>query len=52
MEEINCGCEDENRYVCWAYRYNLGICSSSEVEESGGPCGCICHYEDCESDES
>ncbi len=26
--------------------------TSSEVEEGVGPCGCLCNYEDCESDES
>lgn len=43
MSSPNCACLDEDAYVCWADRYNLGMCDCATVEEDGGPCSCSCH---------
>ncbi len=43
MSSPNCSCLDDDAYVCWADRHNLGMCDADVVESDGGPCTCRCH---------
>ena len=53
MSSPNCSCLDDDRYVCWADRNNLGMCNANVVEQDGGPCECACHddYEICDDEQ-
>jgi len=51
MSSPNCCCLDDDAYVCWADRYNLGMCTAEVVEADGGPCECRCHNEEFQDDE-
>lgn len=50
MSNPNCSCLDDDAYVCYADRMNLGMCSCEVVEQDGGPCDCQCHYDDYHED--
>lgn len=38
-------CTDDDPYVCFAERFNIGMWRGivDEVEDAGGPCNCGCH---------
>lgn len=43
---MECMCTDDDPYVCYMERENLGIVDAETIDECGGPCGCKCHSED------
>lgn len=48
---MSCACSSDDAYECWADRYNLGICDAALVEYDGGPCQCVCHNEEYDSND-
>lgn len=43
-----CACKANDRYDCWAIRYNMPVALYCQIgiDTDGGPCECSCHDED------
>lgn len=49
-ETIKCACVSIDAYACWARRYNMTFACQA-IEDSGGPCQCVCHDDERDEDE-
>jgi hypothetical protein len=45
---LNCACKAEDRYDCWAVRYDMprAFYCQIDIDADGGPCECMCHDEE------
>jgi hypothetical protein len=45
---LDCACKAEDRYDCWAVRYDMprAFYCQIDIDADGGPCECMCHDEE------